>query len=75
MSKTPYEIRLELLKLAKETLFEPIYLKRDSADGSLCGISSCSLKFSFVFNELLSFFAIRTASGTPVAKKKARTTS
>jgi hypothetical protein len=30
MSKTPYEIRLELLKLAKESLFEPIYHKRDS---------------------------------------------
>lgn len=30
MSKTPYEIRLELLKLAKETLFEPIYQKRHS---------------------------------------------
>lgn len=30
MSKTPYEIRLELLKLAKETLFEPVYQKRDS---------------------------------------------
>ena len=30
MSKTPFEIRLELLKLAKETLFEPIYSKRES---------------------------------------------
>ena len=30
MSKTPYEIRLELLKLAKETLFEPVYEKRQS---------------------------------------------
>ena len=30
MSKTPYEIRLELLKLAKDTLFEPIYHKRDA---------------------------------------------
>lgn len=30
MSKTPFEIRLELLKLAKETLFEPIYQKRNS---------------------------------------------
>ena len=30
MSKTPYEIRLELLKLAKETLFEPVYTKRES---------------------------------------------
>ena len=30
MSKTPYEIRLELLKLAKETLFEPIYTKREA---------------------------------------------
>lgn len=29
MSKTPYEIRLELLKLAKDTLFEPIYSKRE----------------------------------------------
>ena len=30
MSKTPYEIRLELLKLAKESLYEPVYQKRDS---------------------------------------------
>lgn len=30
MSKTPFEIRLELLKLAKDTLFEPIYNKRDA---------------------------------------------
>jgi hypothetical protein len=30
MSKTPFEIRLELLKLAKETLYEPIYAKRES---------------------------------------------
>ena len=28
MSKTPYEIRLELLTLAKEILQEPIYQKR-----------------------------------------------
>jgi hypothetical protein len=28
MSKTPYEIRLELLKLAKDSLFEPVYQKR-----------------------------------------------
>ena len=30
MSKTPYEIRLELLKMAKETLFEPIYQQRQA---------------------------------------------
>jgi hypothetical protein len=30
MSKTPYEIRLELLKLAKDTLFEPVYHKREA---------------------------------------------
>ena len=30
MSKTPYEIRLELLKMAKETLFEPIYQRRQA---------------------------------------------
>jgi hypothetical protein len=30
MSKTPYEIRLELLKLAKDSLWEPIYQKRQS---------------------------------------------
>jgi hypothetical protein len=30
MSKTPYEIRLELLKLAKDAIFEPIYQKRDT---------------------------------------------
>lgn len=29
-SKTPYEIRLELLKLAKDIIFEPIYNKRDA---------------------------------------------
>ena len=28
MSKTPYEIRLDLLRLAKDSLFEPIYHKR-----------------------------------------------
>ena len=28
-TKNPYEIRLELLKLAKDTLFEPIYGKRE----------------------------------------------
>ena len=30
MSKTPYEIRLELLNLAKEILQGPIYQKRES---------------------------------------------
>ena len=30
MSKTPYEVRLELLKMAKETLFEPIYQQRQA---------------------------------------------
>ena len=30
MSKTPYEIRLELLTLAKEILQAPIYQKRES---------------------------------------------
>jgi len=30
MSKTPYEIRLELLKLAKDALWEPIYQKRQA---------------------------------------------
>ena len=30
MSKTPYEIRLDLLKLAKDALFEPVYCKRES---------------------------------------------
>lgn len=29
MSKTPYEIRLDLLKLAKDTMFESIHCKRD----------------------------------------------
>lgn len=29
-NKTPYEIRLELLKLAKDVIFEPIYNERDS---------------------------------------------
>ena len=31
MSKTPYEIRLELLKLANEILTTPVHVKRDSA--------------------------------------------
>ena len=30
MSKTPYEIRLELLKLAKDALWEPVYQTRDA---------------------------------------------
>jgi hypothetical protein len=30
MSKTPYEIRLELLKLAKESLYEPVFQKRQN---------------------------------------------
>jgi hypothetical protein len=28
MSKTPYEIRLELLKLAKDSLYEPVFQQR-----------------------------------------------
>jgi hypothetical protein len=31
MSKTPYEIRLELLKLANEILVTPIHIKRETA--------------------------------------------
>ncbi len=30
MSKTPYEIRLELLKLANEILLTPVYQTRDA---------------------------------------------
>jgi hypothetical protein len=30
MSKTPYEIRLEILKMAKDMVFEPIYQKRQT---------------------------------------------
>jgi len=30
MSKTPYEVRLELLKLAKDSLFEPVHVRRDA---------------------------------------------
>ena len=30
MSKTPYEVRLELLKLAKDSLFEPVCMRRDA---------------------------------------------
>ena len=30
MSKTPYEIRLELLKLANEVLATPVFQKRDA---------------------------------------------
>ena len=30
MSKTPYEIRLELLKLAKDSHWEPVYQTRDA---------------------------------------------
>lgn len=32
MSKSPYEIRLDLLKLAKETLFEPYYSERSNLE-------------------------------------------
>lgn len=32
MSKTPYEIRLELLKLAKDIVYEPIYSKRSALE-------------------------------------------
>ena len=32
MSKTPYEIRLELLKLANEILLTPVYNKRSSME-------------------------------------------
>jgi len=30
MSKTPYEVRLELLKLANEILTQPVYQQRDA---------------------------------------------
>jgi hypothetical protein len=30
MSKTPYEVRLELLKLSQGLLFDPVYSKRDT---------------------------------------------
>ena len=30
MSKTPYEIRLELLKLAKDSLYDPVFQKRQN---------------------------------------------
>ena len=30
MSKTPFEIRLELLKMAKDIVFEPVYQKRQT---------------------------------------------
>jgi hypothetical protein len=30
MSKTPYEIRLELLKLAKDSLYEPVFQQRQN---------------------------------------------
>lgn len=32
MSKTPYEIRLDLLRLAKESLFEPYYQERSALE-------------------------------------------
>ena len=32
MSKTPYEIRLDLLRLAKETLFEPYHCERSNLE-------------------------------------------
>ena len=32
MSKTPYEIRLELLKLANEVLLTPVYQKRSAME-------------------------------------------
>ena len=32
MSKTPYEIRLDLLRLAKESLFEPYFYTRSNLE-------------------------------------------
>ena len=32
MSKTPYEIRLDLLRLAKESLFEPYFYARSNKE-------------------------------------------
>jgi hypothetical protein len=32
MSKTPYEIRLDLLKLAKESIFEPYFYSRSALE-------------------------------------------
>jgi hypothetical protein len=32
MSKTPYEIRLDLLRLAKESLFEPYFYTRSNKE-------------------------------------------
>jgi hypothetical protein len=32
MSKTPYEIRLDLLRLAKEQLFEPYFYQRSAME-------------------------------------------
>lgn len=32
MSKSPYEIRLDLLKLAKESLFEPYFFERSNLE-------------------------------------------
>ncbi len=32
MSKTPYEIRLDLLRLAKESLFEPYFYERSNLE-------------------------------------------
>ena len=36
MSKTPYEIRLELLKLANEILLTPVYQKRSALEMEWC---------------------------------------
>jgi hypothetical protein len=32
MSKSPYEIRLDLLRLAKETLYEPYFFQRSALE-------------------------------------------
>jgi len=32
MSKSPYEIRLDLLRLAKESIFEPYFVERSSLE-------------------------------------------
>jgi hypothetical protein len=55
MSKTPYEIRLELLKLAKDSLFEPVYTRRDALKDEFYSKMSDQNKGTIPYPTLPSF--------------------
>jgi hypothetical protein len=55
MSKTPFEIRLELLKLAKDSLFEPVYHKRDALKDEFFSKQSDENKGTIPFPTLPGF--------------------